>query len=305
MVTPRVTRALNPQRKRKLSAKQIRAGFGGKRRRASLKASRPKHRKRTAPAVSNPKPRKARKRAKAKNLTRTKVVYRTKYKTRTKKVYVNPKPKRKAKAKAKRRRSSNPGYLLTMSPVAGNPHKKRRKSNMAKAKRRVSAKGRSGKRRNPTRRRSVARRGHRPRSRNPFGESSNQILKTGFGVFLGFSAGKKVPPMLGPTANSSPMMSLITTAAVAGLAAWLANRFAKPIATGVLWGGAGAVFNVAWNAWAPASIAGYAGVGDFVAGGFPLPQGPVRYPGQLGPGVASNGAQVDVGAFGQAFTRAW
>jgi hypothetical protein len=294
MVSPRTSRALNPQR-RKFSAKQIRAGFGGKRRLASLKGSRHAH-KRPKAKASNPKKKRRRATAKAKNSTKTRVVYRTKYKTRTKKVYVKAKPRR--KANAKRRRSSNPGpYLLTMSPV-GNPHKKRRKTSMAKAKRRVSAKGRSGKR-NPTRRRSVARRNHRPRSRNPMDTS---LLKKGFGVFIGFSAAKKVPPMLGASMNSSPMMTLLSTAITAGVVAWVAKKFIPgPIAEGALWGGVGGVINMAWNTWAPASIAGYAGVGDFVMGGFPLPQGPVRYPMVAAPMVAPNGSQVNVGAFG----RAW
>jgi hypothetical protein len=125
------------------------------------------------------------------------------------------------------------------------------------------------------------------------------MIKTGAGVFLGFSIAKKVPPMLGPTANSSPVMSLLTTAAVAGLAAWAAKKFASgPLATGVLWGGVGGVFNVAWNAWAPASISGYAGVGDMVRGYFPLPQNPLM----VGPGGMSpadmNQAPVNIGAWG-------
>ena len=300
MVTPRVTKALNPHRK--LSAKQIRAGFGGKRRLASLKASKRHAHKRPKAKASNPRKAKRRATAKAKNATKTKVVYRTKYTTKTRKIYVKSKPRRKTSSKAKR--SSNPGqYLLTMSPVAGNPQRKRRKTSMAKTKRRVSAKGRSGKQ-NPTRRRSVARRNHRPRgSRNPMDSS---LLKKGFGVFIGFSAAKKVPPMLGASMNSSPMMSLLSTAITAGVIAWAAKKFIPgPIAEGVLWGGVGGVINVAWNSWAPASIAGYAGVGDFVNGGFPLPQGPVRFPMVAAPDQAPNGSQVNLSAFYGSGGRAW
>jgi hypothetical protein len=297
MITPRVTRALNPHR-RKLTLKQIRAGFGGKRRQASLKASRHTH-KRPKAKASNPK--KHRKRATAKAKNQTKVVYRTKYKT--KKVYVKSKPKAKAK-----RRSSNPGqYLLTMAPVGANPHhKKRRKTSMAKTKRRASAKGHSGKRRNPTRRAYKRKSNHRPRSRNPFGEGSSALLKKGFGVFVGFSAAKKVPPMLGASMNSSPMMSLLSTAITAGVLAWAAKKFIPgPIAEGVLWGGAAGVINVAWNNWAPASIAGYAGVGDFVPGGFPLPQGPVRFPMVAAPQVTPTGSAVNLSAFYGPSGRAW
>lgn len=291
MVSPRVSKALNPQRKRKLTLKQIRAGFGGKRRKASIKANRHTHKRPKAKKASNPRKAKRRASAKKRNPTKTKVVYRTKYKTRTKKVYVKSKPRRKANAK---RRRSNPGpYLLTMSPV-GNP-KRRRKSTVAKTKRKASAKGRSRKS-NPTRRRRVARKGNHRARRNPMDSS---LLKKGAGVFIGFSAAKKIPPMLGASMNSSPMMSLLSTAITAGVVAWVTKKFIPgPIAEGALWGGVGGVINQAWNSFAPSSIVGYAGVGDFVQGRFPLPQGPVRYPMVAAPAMTPTGSQVNVGAFG-------
>ena len=133
----------------------------------------------------------------------------------------------------------------------------------------------------------------------------SSLLKKGAGVFIGFSAAKKVPPMLGASMNSSPMMSLLTTAITAGVAAWAFKKFMPgAVAEGVLWGGVGGVINQAWNSFAPSSIVGYAGVGDFVRGGFPLPQGPVRYPMALpapAPPMTPTGSQVNVGAFG----RAW
>lgn len=176
---------------------------------------------------------------------------------------------------------------------------------MAKAKRRVSAKSRSGKRRsNPTRRRTLAKRNaHRRRASNPFGAPSSGTIKTGFGVFLGFSAAKKIPPMLGPGANSSPVMSLVSTAAVAAIATFIARKFAPgSLADGVMWGGVGGVINVAWNAWAPSPFSGYLGVGDLVPGSFPLPQGPVGLlaPGGMSPSVV-NQAPVNMGAWGSAW----
>lgn len=314
MITPRITRALNPHKRRNLSIKQIRAGFGGKRRLASLRASnKHSHKARPKAKASNPKKAKRRATAKAKNATKTRIVYRTKYKTRTKNVYVAP-PKRKRKANPRRKRRSNPGpYLLTMAPVLGNPQKKRRKANMAKTKRRASAAGRSGKR-NPTRRAANRkhyhhrRKSHHRRRRNPAllpAGSPMAWVQKGFGVFIGFSAAKKFPPMLGPSMNSSPYMTLLATLVTASLTSFVAHKFAPPaFAEGVMWGGLGGAFNMAWNTWAPASVSGYwpgvNGMGDFVPGGFPLPQGPVRYV-TAAPGVAPNGAQVNVGAFG----RAW
>ena len=303
----RVSRAVNPQKRRKnLSAKQIRF-FGTKRQRAALKAKRrptSSHKHRSSASASNPRRKtSAKKRASAKRRNPvTKVVYRTKYKTRTRKVYVE-KPRRKVKAKANRKRRSkkNP-YLMTLSPVVGNPHKKRKRNKtMAKPKRRVSAK-RSAKRKNPTRRRSVKGTSHRPRgSRNPFGHSTGDIAKTGFGVIIGVSGTKLIPRNFPASMTGSPTMSIVSTALTAGVLAWLANRFAKgPIANGVLWGGAAQVINVAVNAFAPPSISQY-GLGDFVAGGFPLPQGSVRLPLAAAPMAAPNGSQVNVGAFGSAW----
>ena len=126
------------------------------------------------------------------------------------------------------------------------------------------------------------------------------LLMKGAGVFIGFSAAKKIPPMLGASMNSSPMMTLLSTAITAGVLAYGFKKFKPgPLAEGVLWGGVGGVINMAWNAWAPAAIAGYAGVGDFVHGRFPLPQGPVRYPMVQAPmAVTPTGSQVNVGAFG-------
>lgn len=305
MVSPRISKALNPHRK--LSLKQIRAGFGGKRRQASLKVKRHAHKPRRAAAASNPKKKRKRATAKAKNATRTKVVYRTKYKTRTKKVYVaSPKPKRKANAKRKRTsRSKNPPYLMTLKPLGfGNPQKKRRKS-VAKTRRKARAKGSSGKRRNPTRRRAVAKRGRGParhRSRNPMDSS---LLKKGFGVFVGFSAIKKGTPLLGASMNSSPTMSLLSAAIVAGVLSWGTKKFVPgPVAEGVMWGAIGGVVNQAWNSFAPAAVTGvWPGVGDFAPATQPwlLPRGPVGFISDGGGMPVADGAQVNMGAWAPAW----
>jgi hypothetical protein len=169
---------------------------------------------------------------------------------------------------------------------------------MAKRRRKVSAKGRSRKS-NPTRRRRVARRSNHRARRNPM---DSTLLMKGAGVFIGFSAAKKVPPMLGASMNSSPMMTLLSTAITAAVFAYGAKKLKPgPLAEGILWGGVGGVINQAWNTWAPSSIVGYAGVGDFVNGRFPLPVGPVRMPMVAAPSLTPTGSQVNVGAFG----RAW
>jgi hypothetical protein len=126
-------------------------------------------------------------------------------------------------------------------------------------------------------------------------------MKTGLGVIAGVSGSKLIPRNYPATWTGTPMLSILSTGITAGILAWVANRFARgPFADGVLWGGAAQTINVAVNAFAPPSISQY-GLGDFVPGGFPLPNGPVRYALASAPAEAPNGSQVNVGAFG----RAW
>lgn len=172
---------------------------------------------------------------------------------------------------------------------------------MAKPRRKASAKGRSRKS-NPTRRRRVGRKSnHRPRSRNPF---DSGLAKGIVGGAVAFSIGKKVPPLLGSTANSTPLMALGTTTVVGLMTYWAAKKFAPAFAHGAAIGAGMAVLNIAWNAWAPSSIAGYSALGDFVPGGYPLPQVPVRYqlgaPAQLAAPPATQ-SQVNMGAWGSAW----
>lgn len=171
---------------------------------------------------------------------------------------------------------------------------------MAKTKRKVAAK--RARKSNPTRRRSARRSvSHRSRRSNPFGQSTSVIMKTSLGVIAGVSGSKLIPRNYPATWTGTPLLSIVSTGITAGILAWVANRFARgPFADGVLWGGAAQTINVAVNAFAPPSIAQY-GLGDFVPGGFPLPNGPVRYAIAAAPAEAPNGSQVNVGAFG----RAW
>ena len=62
------------------------------------------------------------------------------------------------------------------------------------------------------------------------------------------------------------------------------------------------VANAGWNAFAPASVGGYLGVGDFVPGQFPLPQGPVAYlPSAAGAGMSPGAEALATSAFGPAW----
>jgi hypothetical protein len=196
---------------------------------------------------------------------------------------------------------------MTLSPVVGNPHKKRRKKTMAKAKRKVSAKRSGHRKSNPTRHRAARTGSHRPaarRSSNPFGQPTSRIAKVGFGVFIGASTAKKLPQFYPAQLTATPAMAVLSTLATAAALAWGANqlRFTRgDFAEGVLWGGIAQTINVAWNAFAPPPFQQYATLGDFAPGAFPLPNGPVRFITAPAPDMTPTGSSVNVGAWGRAY----
>ncbi len=202
-------------KRRNLSAKQIRAGFGGKRRKAAAK-SRPKHRARTKAAA----PRKKRRAA----------------------VKSNPAPRKRKRAVAKRspvKRRRNPELV---SFLLGNPAKRSTKK-MAKTRKRKRAVSRSnaGTRRRATKR--TTRRTHRHRS-NPGGiGNATTILFGGAGVLGGFVGSAALPQMVLGAGNTGVAGYAATAAAGIGLAMLAHYLFPrKPaIAMGV---GMGAAANV-------------------------------------------------------------
>ncbi len=176
-------------KRRKLSAKQIKAGFGGKRRKAAAKSSRPKHRARTRP---NP-PRKKR-RVVARKAAPVKRRKRAVAKTSTRKRRKNPTP-------------------MIISWAAGNPAGGRkvakRRKKRATAKRRTNA----GRRAAP---RKTMRRARRRSNPGALGSPINWI-QGGAGVVVGVVGTRVIPQMILGTSNSGPMGYAANAAAAVGL----------------------------------------------------------------------------------------
>jgi len=297
MNSVRITKVANPRKKRakrkasskrrKLSLAQIRAGFGGKRRRNAAKATKKRKAKR---AKSNP---------------RTRTVTKTKIK------YITRKPRAAKKKKARRRSRPNPAFVMTLGPV--NPGGSRRtKKAVRKGKKNYMAK--KARRKN---RKAYSRKGTRrvARRRNPsvFGHSSGMDLaKIGGGIVLGVSAAKLIPPMfdetLGANASSLPMKVIITGAVAFG-AGMLAKKVIKDQVLGdaVIAGGLAQTVSMALNGLLPASLPyrnlvtlnGGRGVGDFVPtpnGRLTLPWNPVGTPSALAAAAVSSLAANRAGA---------
>ncbi len=281
--------------RRKLTAKQIKAGFGGKRRQAALKASRPKHKHK---AKAN----KAKVRVKRRNTKRNAA---PKRKATVKRAAKRPVVKAKKRKKAKKR-NPVPALVMTLGPV--NP-KKRKVVKVAKKKTRKANSHRPKVR--------VKARGKRPTKRNPsvFGHSGGKDLATiGAGIVVGVSAAKLVPPMfdsiLGDMATSLPAKVIIT-----GVTAFAVGALAKKFVPGVLGdaiiaGGLAQTVSMALNGLLPATfpgrsyvtLSGGRGVGAFVPspGQLTLPWNPVGSPSDLSAATVAAMASQDAG---MAFAR--
>ncbi len=245
-------RAMAKTKRRKLSAKQIKAGFGGKRRKAAAKSSRPKHRARTKPNPS----RKRRVVAKA-----------------------APVKRRKKRAVAKRstaKRRKNPTPMI-ISWAAGNPAKRR--TNKVATKRRK--KRATAKRSNPAGRRRVTKRRVTHRRRNP-GTLGNPMtwIQGGAGVVVGAAGARLIPQMLMGASNSGPMGYLANAGAALGLGYLTHMLFPRnPVLTAaVIAGGFGSLISRVMTEkspiLAPYALAGLgdAGLGLYQKSNFPYPQ---------------------------------
>lgn len=238
----------NPKhRRRRLTAAQIRAGFGGKRAKSALRGRR-RHR-------ANPKRRHTR-RKNASAKTRVKTIYRTRTVRRSK--------SRKRKHNVHRRRSSNPGLLITYGPAALNP---RRRHKMAKSRRRrkVNAHRRHHRRRsNPVkvvyRYRSKKRhnaRGHRRRRRsNPIGFGRGHgIAATGKAIIFGLAGvtATKAVANMGFIAQftASPLMRVVVSTAVAWGGGILVGKWDREAGDAFMFGGLMQAGSVALNAFLP------------------------------------------------------
>jgi hypothetical protein len=204
---------------------------------------------------------------------------------------VNPHRRRKSSKRRKARR--NPGPLL----IVTNPHRKggesmkkrSRKRRRSNPRRRHSFKASLSPRRRSSRRRSnpFAKRSRRRSSyrRNPslVGYSMTDVAKLGVGAVAGGVGTRAIPNMVLGSKNAGYVgygANLLT----AGLLAWLAAKFDRTAATGVLAGGVASTFQRVWDeqisrltAAGPLaglgdmSYSGRRGVGDFIDNSFVLP----------------------------------
>lgn len=236
-------------------------------------------------------------------------------------------------ANPRRKRKSNPVRVVTLG--RSNP---RRKSTMATRRRRRKAAPR--RKANPTRRRRTTaaaprrrrrsttrrsnprvsvRRRRTARRRNPslFGKSMNssQIGQAILGGLIGVTATKIIPANLPPSLIGSPIMRIVSSGVVAVLSGWLAGRVSQPFGDAVTFGGLMQTGSMALNAFIPSigsQIGLRGGLGDLVAGGYPVPQNPIRgYSNPVmvaagaGDGAYGSSAPVTMSGLARSFGRAF
>jgi hypothetical protein len=308
MQVTRITKVANPRRRsakkrnpRKMSLKQ-KLAFGTKAQRAAAKRSLAAKRnprkkvsvrrvKRRAVRRSNPahlvtlglmNPHKVVRRRKAKN-TRRKNVMATKTRRRTRRVkVVNP----------RRRRRNSVKVIVRHKRRARNPRK------VSVRRRRHTTARRSNPRRHSTRRRNPALFGHQV--------GAVEMAKAVGGGLLGVAITKAVPNMLpAGITSSSPIMNALVSAAVAIGAGMIVKALVKgdpTIGDAVMFGGLMQAGSVALNSFLPqvGSVIGLQGlgngIGDLVAGRFPVPQNPISAGVQMAlPAPAMPGAHAGAG----------
>lgn len=236
------------KKRRNLSAAQIKAGFGGKRRQSAAKHKRKSsasHRPRTKPRKANaPKKRRASPRK-------------------------SSAPRAKRHNRAPRKRNLGGIFALT-----GNPAKGHRMAHTKKNKRRKSsAKSNAGyhrKRHNPGRR-------HNTRRRNPGGFGSPmEWLTGGVGAVIGGVGAPALTQLALGTSNTGAMGYFGNAVAVAILAA--AARFAAPrqqfLMLGIVFGGVGSIIRrVIGDYSLLGSYSSSVGMGDYLMNfNYPIPQ---------------------------------
>jgi hypothetical protein len=228
--------------KRRLSAKQIKAGFGGKRRKTAAKQTR-RHAARTRPAKRR----------------------------------MNAAPKvRRASPRRKPARKRNLGEIVSilLPGMAGNPAKRKGTKTMAAKKRktkRATAQRNAGTRR----RRSIPKvvRHHRRRS-NPGMGRATEFVKLGASV-VGGAVGSKVATQLILGAKNTSWLGYLGNLVATALLGYGANLMFKDkiIAQGVVGGGiAQVIVRVIGDQTPYGSYLQGAGVGDYQASAFLAPQ---------------------------------
>lgn len=137
------------------------------------------------------------------------------------------------------------------------------------------------------------------------------------GGLVGVTAAKTLPTFLPLNLISTPLMRIVSSGASAFLAGWLAGRFSQPFGDAVLFGGLMQTGSMALNAFIPSvgsQIGLSGGLGELMAGAYPVPQNPLNpyqsnYPRPMvaasSDGTYGNGAPVTMNGLTRAFRRAW
>jgi hypothetical protein len=267
-------RTKNPKRRIKLSAKQIAAGFGGKRRKAATKVKR-RQAKRATSRKSNP--------AKKRRVSRgkTKVVAKTK------------------KRRAHKQRVNNP-TIMTLGYL--NPERVSMKTRKLKNSRRRTAKAPVRRRRyvakNP-----VSRRHRRHRNPDFLGNGMEAI-----GILVGVAAQKLVKGFIPSSlASGSPLVNIAVSVAVAfaiGKGAEMVTK-GKPIGKGIALGALASAASDAVNAFAPqlSGTIGLNGLATYQNALFAVPENPIMrgLPAPSVPVAAKGMGGALAAAFGNSF----
>lgn len=247
---------------KRLSAKQIKAGFGGKRRQAALKRkARPKAQKRHRPATREHKPNPSRPK---------KQVRATAYR---------PKKRKKSTAKSHRPRTkhNSPGILMLTS---GNPAQRRNKSMAKKRKKKARATASRSNAGRSRARKHMKRRIHRQRNPSGFLGRPMDWVIGGAGVLAGGTLSTIIPQALLGEKNTGAVGYVATGVTALGLG-WAAHAFFKrtPVLAGaVVAGGFGALLRRVITDKTPyGSALDSAGVGDYIAWNYSQPQRAVGY----------------------------
>lgn len=292
------TRIANPAKKgkrkmakRRLSKAQIAAGFGGKRRKAAVKAARKrrvsaKHRPRTSPKRANPRKRGyyttktgAGKREPKRSLTKSQKIEARLRQIEARRTWdelnkKNPtRKKRKRKAGSVKKRAAtkrkNTGALYALVNPAG------RKKVATKKKKNRQRKRPAGSTKRKNRRVT-----HRRRSNPGTMGRPSDWLALGSGAIIGGLGATSLPQMVLGASNTGPTGYLAMAASTALLAAAAHFMFGKKmmLTSGVIAGGAGALIKRIIGDYTPFgqylnAQAGASGLGDYLSGwNFTTPQ---------------------------------
>ena len=208
--------------------------------------------------------------------------------------------------------------------AASNPQRRRRRTKVNVHHRRRTVRAANPHRLRHRNTRVIVRNSHRRRARrNPslFGQSNAfEMSKMIVGGLAGVTITKAVPNMLPSSLTSSPIMRVLSSGVVAFVAGYLGGKFIdKTVGDAIMFGGLMQTGSVALNSFLPSvgatiGLQGLGGgLGDLIAGNYPVPQNPI-YP-QFNPGygaaqlaapAAAAGASVPTsvgmhGIFGSAF----